>query len=128
MNKKFIWFAGLGLAIDLYSTFVLQQLWNWFLTTTLHVGEISYWAMYGIQLMPRLLTSRSDDRGETYLWERTSIMLYSCVPEDRRESLKQELDKQDQELWVRLGSSTFSQIAGTSVALAVGWVIHVAMS
>jgi hypothetical protein len=42
--------------VGFYITFVLQTLWNWFVTTALRVDSISYWNMYGLFLIAAAAT------------------------------------------------------------------------
>jgi len=40
----------LWLISSLFTTFVLQNLWNWFAIPALHASEISFWVMYGLRI------------------------------------------------------------------------------
>lgn len=125
MTKKTIWFWGIGIATGLYATFVLQQLWNWFLAPSLNASPISFWAMYGLHLFIVLLTDHLN-RGweEDSKWEILTNMLTASVSDERREKLVAILKKQADEIWSEVGGATLGQAVKYSVTLALGWVVH----
>ena len=123
--KKMAWFWGVGLIVGLYTTFVLQQLWNWFLAPSLHLSEISYWVMYGIQLLFSLLfSSAGQEAKEAQSWKLAFLTLDACVPEERREKLAETLKEYESTLWMDVGSRIFGLVVGNTITLAIGWGIH----
>jgi hypothetical protein len=124
--KKMASFWCVALIVGLYTTFVLQQLWNWFVATSFHVPEISYWVMYGIQLAFGLLSSSHSQRTEEdQSWKIAFRMLAACVPEEKRDELKETLEAEMKVTpWIDLGSMIFGQVIGNTIALTIGWGIH----
>ena len=55
----------IGRIVSLYTTFVLQSLWNWFVVSIFHLAPIHYWEMFALLLLVGLLTERleSEDPG-----------------------------------------------------------------
>ena len=125
MAKKTIWLWGAGLLIGLYATFVLQQLWNWFLVPTINASPISFWAMYGLHLFVVLLTKHLDHGWENdFRWEGATKLLEAFVPDERRETLLALSKKQTEEVWMMAGAMCFSNAVGYSITLVTGWVVH----
>jgi hypothetical protein len=52
--------------IPFYRAFVIQNLWNWFVSDALHAAKISYWQSFGIVITVYILAYKSD---ATYLVE-----------------------------------------------------------
>jgi hypothetical protein len=121
MTKKTIWRFVISLLIGFYETFVLQALWNWFVTGPLRVPEISYWAMFGIQLLMKELFG--NPAGQQAEREHRSLVLRVldlCVPEDRKEEARAAIKEQDQSIWITVGIG----LAQTTMALMIGGAIH----
>ena len=99
------------------------MLWNWFVVGGLHAPEISYWTMYGLLLLVRLIfdkpTFESDEK-----FKRLAIVVNACVPDEKRAELYEELKAEDDDMWVKLGTEIFGQVGRSSVALAIGFAIH----
>ena len=64
MVKKIVIIWLVGMVVGLYTTFVLQSLWNWFATEAFHVSQISFWVMYGVVLVVGLLTEGQSNKFE----------------------------------------------------------------
>jgi hypothetical protein len=116
----------LGLVSGLYTTFVLTILWNWFVVPAFHLSEISFWMTYGLVLVFNLFR----DPGERTLadeqeQEALTTMLEACVPQDRKEYVKEQLESQAKSIWKLMGVSLFSQMVGNTIALGIGFVVHV---
>ena len=122
-----------GSIIGLYTTFVIQNLWNWFATSAFHVSEISFWRMYGFVLLVSLFTTQpphevSDDPQWKMMW----IVLEACVPDDKRAMLKDQIDDHIQNLernfWVEAILKGFpmalSTVLANTFALVIGWAVH----
>jgi cytochrome c biogenesis protein CcdA len=88
-------------AVGLYTTFVLQQLWNWFIVTALHASELSYWEMYGVTMLVFMLLE-PNPLGNEERWEQTLTM----------------------GIWTKIGAYGFGKLVGNSAALGIGWVVH----
>src|ERR1043165_2834801 len=124
MKKKLsIW--GLAFVIGLYASFVLQQLWNWFLVPALRVNEVSFWLMFGIQMfVGQLAHHNSSGAADEIQWQTATIMFDACVPDERRPGLAEKLKKHSDEIWTTLGYDLIAQVLKYSTALAIGWGIH----
>jgi len=85
--KKMIGMWGIAIVVGLYTTFVLQMLWNWFAVDALRAPEISYWTVYGLLLLIRLIfekpTLESDEK-----FKRLAILVEACVPQEKRQKWK----------------------------------------
>jgi hypothetical protein len=46
---------AVALVVGLYTTLVVQSLWNWFAVKALNAPRVSYWEMYGLKTMLSLL-------------------------------------------------------------------------
>jgi hypothetical protein len=125
MTKTTLWISGIGIVTGFYATFVLQQLWNWFLTSALNVGEISFWGMYGIQMVFGLLMHHGQaDFQDEVRWEGLATMVEACVPEERREKLTEEITLQSEGMWAKAGAKVRAKAVEYTVTLAIGWVVH----
>ncbi len=124
---------GLGCVLapitPFYTTFVLQNLWNWFIPETVHGAEISYWQAGGILLIVSLLrftrekVDKSEEEGQR--WKGLTEMVKETLPEHRRiyaddppkegNSWRDILEGADP----LLGKAVFN-----TSTLIIGWVIH----
>jgi hypothetical protein len=124
-RKKTRWFFPLGIATGLYATFVLRQLWNWFLVPTLNVGAISFWSMYGLHLFVVLLTEHLDRGWENDLrWQGAIALFEASAPEERGEKVRTVAKSLLDEAWELIGANVFSKVARYSITLALGSVVH----
>lgn len=114
---------GIAVVAGLYTTFVLQVLWNWFAVAALHAPEISYWTMYGLLLLLRLVfqkpTFEIDEK-----FKRLTMIVSACVPDEKREELQEELKAEDDDLAAKLGGLVVGEVVATSLALGLGFVVH----
>jgi|ERR1019366_810742 integrase len=83
MVKKTLWLSGISLVVGFYTTFVLQNLWNWFAVPALHVSNIGYWSMFGLNILIGLLFERGEKYEEDHRWKAAMTVLDACVPEGR---------------------------------------------
>lgn len=67
--KKTGWFSLVAIIVGLYTTFVLQSLWNWFVVTAFNIPSVSYWQMYGLVLLVTLISERSPEIAEEQRWK-----------------------------------------------------------
>jgi hypothetical protein len=105
--KNLIAATIIGSVVSLYTTFVIQHLWNWFATSAFHVSEISFWAMYG----PR--------------WKTAYIILEACIPDAKKEEVETQLKQQmEVRIWADAGLQAFGKVVGTTFALVLGLVVH----
>ncbi len=128
MLKGLLFFL-LSLITHLYTTFVLTVLWNWFVVPALHVSDISFWLMYGLVLMLSLFRNPADQNFENERqWKRVMTAIDACIPEDRRDSVMEELKSQSSEIWINLGLVIFSSALGNTLSLGIGFIVHILAS
>lgn len=124
--RKVALFWIIGSVLGLYTTFVIQNLWNWFATSAFHVSEISFWVMYGLVLLIGLFTdNEGQNLAENQRWKGVLIAMDACIPDGKREEIKAELDEQAQVgIWVEAGLHCFGKVVGTTFVLVLGFVVH----
>jgi hypothetical protein len=125
MVKKFILFWIAGSVVGLYTTFVWQNLWNWFATAAFNLSPIPFWTTYGIVLLVGLLKEDIGSNFENKQWfQAVAIGIDACVPDHKQESVKQEIDELGTKVWIDAGSMIFGKIVGNSFTLLIGWGVH----
>ena len=123
--KRILKFWLIGLPMGLYTTFVLQTLWNWFVAASFNVPEIPFWGMYGFTLLIGVLFDRSaQEHTEQLRWKGAMTMFDACVPEHKRETLGEALKEQEEGAWTDLGGLIFGRAFGLTTTLGLGWIIH----
>lgn len=123
MVKKTVVFYCIGAVIGLYTTFVLQQLWNWFVTEAFHFSQISFWVMYGIVLIIGMF-SYNPKLEEQQQFKALATGLDACVPDERRESVNEQIKEQTDQIWVDAGFHVFGKVVSNTISLALGWAVH----
>lgn len=113
-----------GPLISLYTTFVLKNLWNWFATEALHLPEISFWVMFGLVLIIGMFTSNFGHIEQEYGFKSIGTALDACVPEDKRDWVREQLEDQQKAIWGDIGMKLFSRIFGATCTLVIGWAVH----
>ena len=89
--KKLFWAIFIGMLIRLYTTFVAQNLWNWFAVDTFHASSISFFVMYGLLLLVDLIVEKPEHE-EGYRWAMLSTAVDFCIPDDKREAVEQAME------------------------------------
>jgi hypothetical protein len=112
-----------GMIVGFYTTFVLQNLWNWFVVPTLHATEISYWQMFGLNLL-LIVALEHDTSLEEYHWKRALTMLYISVPSDKKDGVDETLKEEDENIWFNIGTKIFEKLGRNTFTLVLGWSIH----
>ena len=103
-----------SIALSFYATFVLQQLWNWFIVPALHVDPASYWLIFGINTLFGLLRGEFSQEANNKI---TFMALDACIPDEKREEINNQLNGAVVEnIAIRAFSNT--------MALAIGWAVH----
>jgi len=101
--KNLIAATIIGSVVSLYTTFVIQHLWNWFATSAFHVSEISFWAMYGLVLLVSLFTEWQKV-GDEPRWKTAYIILEACIPDAKKEEVETQLKQQmEVRIWADAG-------------------------
>jgi hypothetical protein len=94
-----------GLIASLYSIFVMQVLWNWFVVPTLHTSPVSYWTMLGLNLFISML-----------IWQRFE------EKQGWGQALATENDNESD--LSKSGTANLAKICVNTFALGVGWAVH----
>jgi hypothetical protein len=111
--------------IGLYTAFVLQLLWNWFVTAAFHVPRISFVVMYGILIILDLLADNlSDELTQHLQFKALSIAVDACVPESKQEAVREALEVETAGLPLLLGLQMFRRAVGTTFAFVLGAIVH----
>ena len=113
-----------AMVVGLYTTVVLQALWNWFVVPSLTVPEISYWQMFGLIMFLQMLLER-DTLADNKRWEHVSQMVYVCVPPERKKEIDDQIETGNETIWFEAGWMVFSRVLSSTATLAVGWMVHV---
>lgn len=121
--KKWALMWAVIIVVGFYTTFVIQTLWNWFAVAAFRVPEVSYWTMYGFMLLIHLVTEKSNFQNEEQ-GKRLGLLIMACVPEHKLDEVKEEIKIEDDDIGMKLFGLIVGQIAGSSVALALGWGVH----
>lgn len=126
--KNFILLYGVSIIVGLYTTFVLVRLWDWFVVPAFHVRSIAFWVMYGLTLFVSAFRSNGDDVEVEQRHKIVVTLLDACVPDDKREQVKGQLQEFAEEIWYQAGSKVFIQIVANSLTLGFGFGIHLLAS
>jgi hypothetical protein len=106
-----------------------MMLWNWFVTVAFHVGEISFWLMYGLGLVVQLFQNPGDKQlDDDRRFSRLAIMLDACIPDTMRDYVKDELEEQKSNIWLDAGTALFGKVTGNTITLGVAFVVHILAS
>lgn len=121
--KKWAMLWSVSVVVGLYTTFVMQMLWNWFAVGALHASEVSYWMMFGLVMLVRTVFWRDDSKDEASHTRLVTIM-DACIPEEKRADVKAEIDAEDKSAPVTLGLKILGQVMDNSLTLGLGWAVH----
>src|SRR6266481_5640534 len=86
-----------AMVVRLYTTFVLENLWNWFVSDAFHLSHISFWVMYGVVLFIGLLTVDFNYE-QARRFKVLAIGIDACIPENLREMVNKQLEDQDDQV------------------------------
>lgn len=126
--KNIILLYAVGMIVGLFTTFVLTVFWEWFVVPAFHVPAVSFWVMYGLTLMISLFQSQGDDFQNEHRHKIVAVMLDACVPADRREEVNEELAGFGERVWFDAGWKILGKVTANTVALCLGFVIHILAS
>lgn len=102
-------------AISFYVAFVLQNLWNWFAVPSLRVATLSYWQMFGLNLLFQTIRGGAD----TF----HLLVQHASLPEVEKQRVEQTLT--DEKVWTEvLMPLAIQTVVGLTTTLVVGWAIH----
>ena len=121
---KYISFMVVLFVGGLYTAFVAQQFWDWFVTSAFHLSEISFWVMYGLVMFIGLFTDHGENPAEELKWKTLMIAVQACIPEHRAEQVKEDVKLEADDIWINIFSLAFGKLVGNSLALALGWTVH----
>jgi len=113
-----------SLVLPLFRSFVVQQLWNWYITGTLHALDISFLEALGITLVAYALTTRQRRSVEEQMrWDQLNEYVAASVPEGKKENI----DKERESLamtWINANGGWISEALSLGFFLAIGFVVH----
>jgi hypothetical protein len=123
--KKLAYTYAVGILVGAYKAFVLMLMWNWFVSPVFHTESISFWQVLGLLWLVQLFVGDTGENpAQTLRWESLFLIVNASVPEDRNEDLQEELRQQTEGVWLQMGLHIFGQLAGYTVTLALGWLVH----
>lgn len=122
--KKWGWMWLITILVGFYTTFVLQSLWNWFAVEALNAPPISYWIMFGLNMLVHLVIDKpSFEIDEKF--KRVTIMLEACIPDAKMDEVKEALKEEDDIMPAKLGGLVVGQALGNTFALLLGFAVHI---
>jgi hypothetical protein len=121
--KKLVGTWGIAMVVGLYTTFVLQTLWNWFAVQALNAPAVSYWAMYGLMMLIHLVFEKPPFEMDKK-FKLISIVVDACVPDDKRHDVNELLKQEEEGLVPELMGMIGGQAFGNTFTLGLGWAIH----
>jgi hypothetical protein len=125
MSMKTIAFWLARSLIGLYTAFVLQHLWNWFVTVAFGIPAVPFLVMYGILILLDLLADNlSNELTQHLQFKALSVAVEACIPEDKRASVRESMEVQTAGVWVELGLQMFGRVVGSTFALVLGAIVH----
>jgi hypothetical protein len=121
--KKVLFLWGIAVLVWLYTTLVLQNLWNWFAVDALNAPHVSYRTMYGLLMIVNLVFEK-----DTFLsdakFTHTNILISACVPVDKWADVNEQLKDEEGSLVFQLGTLMVGKVAGSTLVFALGWAVH----
>jgi hypothetical protein len=121
--KKLLLTFVVGWVVSFYTTFVFQNLWNWFAVEALHAPEIGYWTMFGLLILIRMVT-RKDEATEQGRYEKLTKLVVACVPLEKQDEVREEIEEEKKNLHWTLGGAIIGEAIVIAFALGVGWAVH----
>ena len=113
MSNAYRWLVTF--AIGFYSTFVLQNLWNWFAVPAMRVPPISYWLMLGLNMLVQAVRGDSDSF--------PMLTQHASLSDEEKRRVEEQLT--NERLWTEVILPTaFSKLVGLTVTLAMGWLVQ----
>ena len=122
--KKWAILWGTSFLVGLYTTFVMQMLWNWFAVGAFHASEVSYWMMFGLVMLVRTVFWKNDSDDEAR-YKRLVTIMDACIPEDKRGDVRAEVEMEEKSAPVMLGLMILGQVMNNTLTLGLGWAVHV---
>lgn len=125
--KVFGAFLAYTLPLVFYRALIAKYFWNWFVGPTLHVPEFSYLQWLGLCMFIGIFAGGIDTtpRSEVKTWHLLISALELCVPEEKREALREIgrswPDAPGSESAIYLGGA----VVAYSVTLLLGYLLHI---
>lgn len=124
-STKLSFTFAVSLLVGAFKAFVLMLMWNWFVSPVFHTESISFWQVLGLLWVVQLFVDNtSENPAETLRWENLFLVLDACVPEHKREEVREEVKQKNEGIWSQLGVHIFGQLTGYAVTLMLGWLVH----
>jgi hypothetical protein len=108
-----------------YTVFVLQNLWNWFVVPSLDILPISYWTMFGVNML-RMVAISADSRhvATEEKWSALSGILNICIPNERKREVEEFIKLRSDAEKNRVFSFILKITLENTCALLFGWLVH----
>jgi hypothetical protein len=106
-----------------YKPFVIQNMWNWFLTGAIHGEDISYFHVFGITILVGLLTNRGEKGEELKRWDLLQSYVAAMVPPESKITIDSERKTLEDSIWYS-NADSFIDLGGSTIFLVIGWGIH----
>jgi hypothetical protein len=124
MVKKFIMGYVVGLFVGAIRAFVLMNLWNWFVSSTFQITQITFLEALGLTLLAQLILDNGQEFSDMQRWTLLMRVLDFCVPDDNKEYLSQAIKEIKDSIWMEATIGVFTSVCGYAVLLAFGYLIH----
>lgn len=122
--KKYVVIGIIGIFVKLYTTFILQQLWNWFVTPVFEIGPVSFWGIFGLVLVVSMFERTPSDFTQREYTKFLATMMEACVPDDKRDDVNEKLDELKERVWIEAIPEGVGNFASITVTLILGWGVH----
>jgi hypothetical protein len=113
--------------VPLYTAFVVQNLWNWFVADALHAAEISYWQSLGILIAIFVVRHEAEKSYDKEIKsERLYTMIEALLPEEKRTEFHESFKIEDESWAATLAAVNpmMGKAISNTIAIAVGWGVH----
>lgn len=121
--KKIILYTSIFLS-GLYTIFIAQTLWNWFVISVLPVSHISFLQTAGLFLIMSVF-SKSEKTTESNYWEIAFKILEISLPELKKQDVQNFLKKKEEEMFSSFMLKVIEQFMINTLTLLVGFIISI---
>jgi hypothetical protein len=126
-SKEILIGLPLGFVVQLYTTFILQKFWGWFITPIFDISSISFLEMYGLTLLINLF-SEKNSWGKAFGFDQMLdviiTILDSCVPENKKSQISEFLKEKKESILPEAIIAAVGRLFSLTVSLAIGWCVN----
>jgi hypothetical protein len=125
--KRVLWAFPIGIVVSLYTTLIIQSLWNWFALPAFQVPVLSFWRIYGLVLLIGLIMEWQKGSGkfaDEQRWKGVLHALDACIPPEKKEEVLELIEEDNKGIWLRAVMDVFGKIVGNTLTLLIGWGVH----